>query len=59
MNFLKFVELVIALFLAACLFCWLFTSHWIFDPIVSVICFLGGILLISFIEVELFTKNKQ
>ncbi|WP_193200546.1 hypothetical protein [Nostoc sp. MG11] len=51
MDFLKVIELIVVIFLATCLFCWLFTSYWFFGPIMTVVYFLGGLLLISVIGV--------
>jgi apolipoprotein N-acyltransferase len=51
MDLFKPVRLIFTLFWATYLFCWIFTSHWNFGPIFTVVCFLGGVLLISLIGV--------
>jgi len=43
----KAIKLIVVLFVATCLFCWMFTAHWIFGPITTIVSFVGGVLLIS------------
>lgn len=57
MSFLKILYFIAFLFLATCLFCWIFTSHWIFGPIVTIASFLGGLLLISLVSLTIMGQE--
>lgn len=57
MGLFKFIQLITFLFLATCLFCWMFTSNWIFGPIVTLVSFLSGLLLIGFLGIAIMNEE--
>jgi hypothetical protein len=50
-GLLKFIKLIASIFLITYLFCWIFMTHWVFGPIVTIVSFLGGLALISYLGV--------
>jgi hypothetical protein len=58
-EFIKLFNLLGFLFIATCLFCWLFTSDWIFGPIVTIASSLGGLLLISWLGVLVIDSDRD
>lgn len=59
MELLRAIRLIGILFVATCVFCWVFSSNWIFGPIVTVVGFFGGMLLISLLGVMLIEADQE
>lgn len=47
MGFSSLIKSILVLFVVDCLFCWMFTSRWMFGPVITIVCFLGGVLFIG------------
>jgi hypothetical protein len=58
-EFIRLLTLLCFLFIATCLFCWLFTSNWFFGPIVTIAAFIGGLTLISFLSVLVIDSDRE
>jgi hypothetical protein len=56
-GLLKLVKLIAIIFLVTYLFCWIFITHWVFGPIVTVVAFLGGLALISYLGVSIINQE--
>lgn len=59
MDMMKIIYFIVFLFLATCLFCWILTSHWIFGPIVTLVSFLSGLLLISLVGLAIIEQEQE
>jgi hypothetical protein len=51
MQLFRMLKLFVMLFIVNFLFCWIFTSDWGLGPIVRIVSFLGGLLLISLLGI--------